>query len=333
MNRRDFITLLGSAAAAWPLAARGQQTERVRRIGLLTQYVEGDPAGARNIAAFRQKIRQLGWVEGHNLAIEYCWAAGRRDLYRKYAAELVAAAPDMLMASTGVGLGALLEVTRSIPIVFTSVLDPVGSGLIESLAHPGGNATGFILFEYGISSKWLDLLRQLAPRITRVAVLRDPSSTGGGGQLGALQAAASTLGIDLRPIDSRDLASVERAIAAFAQQPNGGLIETAAGAAGSSLINRKTIIMLAERYRLPAIYPLRFYVADDGGLMSYGPDQVELWRLAAGYVDRVLKGEKPAELAVQAPAKYELVINSRTAKTMGLTVPPTLLVAADELIE
>jgi len=332
MRRRDFITLLG-AASAWPRAARAQQTERIRRIGLLTQYVEADPAGARNIAAFRQKIRQLGWVEGYNLAIEYRWAAGRRDLYRKYAGELVTARPDMLMASTGVGLEALLEATRTIPIVFTSVLDPVGSGLIESLAHPGGNATGFTLFEWSIASKWLDLLRQMAPRITRAAVLRDPAGVGGGGQLGALQAAASTLGIELRPIDLRDLAGVERAIAAFAQQPNGGLIMTAAGAAGASSLNRKTIIMLAERYRLPAIYPLRYYVADEGGLMSYGPDQVELWRLAAGYVDRVLKGEKPAELAVQAPTKYELVINMKTAKALGLTVPPTLLIAADEVIE
>jgi putative ABC transport system substrate-binding protein len=333
VKRRDFIMLLGAGATAWPLAARAQQTERVRRIGVLTQYVEGDPAGARNIAAFRQKIRQLGWVEGYNLAIEYRWAAGRRDLYRKYAAELVAARPDLLMASTGIGLEALLEVSRTIPIVFTSVLDPVGSGVIESLAHPGGNATGFILFEWSIASKWLDLLRQMAPGITRAAVLRDPSGVGGGGQLGALQAAASLMGIELRPIDLRDLAGVERAIAAFAQQPNGGLILTAAGAAGASSQNRKTIIMLAERHGLPAIYPLRYFVADEGGLMSYGPDQIELWRLAAGYANRVLKGEKPAELAVQAPTKYELVINLKTAKALGLTVPPTLLVAADEVIE
>jgi putative ABC transport system substrate-binding protein len=328
MQRREFIALLGGAAA-WPLAVRAQQGDRVRRIGVLTQYSEGNPVAVRNIAAFRQKIRQLGWVEGYNLAIEYRWAAGRPDLYRKYAAELVAARPDMLMGSTGVGLGALLEVTRTIPIVFTSVLDPVGSGLIESLAHPGGNATGFILFEWSIASKWLDLLRQMAPRITRAAVLRDPSNAGGGGQLGALQAAAATLGMELRPIDLRDLAGVERAIAAFAQQPNGALIATAAGAA----VDRGAIVMLAAQYRLPAIYPLRYWVADDGGLMSYGPDQVELWRLAAGYVDRVLKGEKPSDLAVQAPIKYELVINLRTAKALGLTVPPTLLVAADDVIE
>ena len=276
MKRRDFITLLGSAAATpaiWPLGARAQEAEHVQRIGVLTQYVEGDPAGARNIAAFRQKIRQLGWVEGYNLAIEYRWAAWRRDdLYRKYAAELVAARPDMLMASTAAGLGALLEVTRTIPIVFTSVLDPVGSGLIENLAHPGGNATGFILFEWSIAGKWLDLLRQMAHRVTRAAVLRDPS-VGGGGQLGALQGAASALGMELRPIDLRDVVGVERALAAFAQQPNGGLIATA-GSGGRGTLDRKTIIMLADRYKLPAIYPLRYFVADEGGLMSYGPDQV-----------------------------------------------------------
>jgi putative ABC transport system substrate-binding protein len=219
MRRREFITLLGSAAA-WPLAAGGQQRERMRRIGILTQYSEGDPVGARNITAFTQKMRQLGWTEGYNLAIEYRWIAGRPDLFRQFAAELVAAQPDVLMASQGPGLAALLQATRTIPIVFTSILDPVGSGLIESLARPGSNATGFILFEWSISSKWLDLLRQMAPRLTRVAVARDPSTPGGGGQLGALQTAASTLGIELRPIDSRDPAGIERAIAAFAQQPN-----------------------------------------------------------------------------------------------------------------
>jgi putative ABC transport system substrate-binding protein len=329
IHRRDFITLLGGATAAWPLAASAQQGERMRRVGVLTQYAEGDPAGARNIAAFRQKIRQLGWIEGYNFAIEYRWTAGSPDLYRKYAVELVAAKPDLLMASTATGLEALLQATRTIPIVFTSVLDPVGSGLIDNLAHPGGNATGFTLFEWSIASKWLDLLRQMAPRITRAAVLRNPGTAGGGGQLGALQAAGATLGIELRPIDSRDPAGVEKAIAAFAQQPNGGLIETAT----ANSLDRRTVIMLAARYRLPAIYPLRYFVADEGGLMSYGPDQVEMWRLAAGYVDRVLKGEKPAELAVQAPTKYELVINMKTAKALGLTVPPTLLVAADEVIE
>jgi putative ABC transport system substrate-binding protein len=330
MRRREFITLVGGAAAAWPFAARAQQGERVRRIGMLTQYAEGDPAAARNLAAFRQKLRQLGWVDGYNLAIEYRWAAGRPDLFRQFAAELGADRPDVLVASVGVGVRALAEATRTIPIVFTSVLDPVGSGLIESLTHPGGNATGFLLFEWSISSKWLDLLRQMAPRLTRVAVIRDPSETSGGGQLGALQAAASTLGIELRPIDARDPAGIERAIAAFAQQPNGGLVETASP---TGALNRGVVVALAARHRLPAIYPLRYYVADDGGLMSYGPDQVEQWRLTAGYVDRVLKGEKPADLPVQAPTKYELVINLKTAKALGLTVPPSLLAIADEVIE
>jgi putative tryptophan/tyrosine transport system substrate-binding protein len=330
MRRRDFITLVSGAVAAWPSVARAQQANRVRRIGVLTQYSEGDPDGARNIAAFRQKIRQLGWVEGYNLAIDYRWGAGRRDLIRQFAAELVAARPDVLITSVGSALGPLLEVTRTIPIVFTSILDPVGNGFIESLAHPGGNATGFVLFEWSVASKWLDLLRQMAPRMTRVAVLRDPTGSGGAGQLGAVQAAASTLGVEVRPIDLRDPASVERSIAAFAQQPNGGLIETAAA---SGALSRSMVLMLAARHKLPAVYPLRYYVADEGGLMSYGPDQVELWRLAAGYLDRVLKGEKPSELAVQAPTKYELVINLKTAKALGLTVPPTLLVAADEVIE
>jgi putative ABC transport system substrate-binding protein len=263
------MSLLGGAAAAWPLAARAQHPERVRRIGVLTQYSEGDPDGARNIAAFRQRIRQLGWVEGYNLAIEYRWAAGRPDLFRKFAAELVAGQPDVLITSVSTGLGPLLEATHTIPIVFTSILDPVGNGFVESLARPGGNATGFVLFEWSIASKWLDLLKQMAPRMTRVAVLRDPSGAGGAGQLGALQAAAPAFGIELRPIDLRDPVGVERAIAAFAQQPNGGLIETAAASRG---LSRKDVILLAARHKLPAIYPLRYDVADEGGLMSYGPD-------------------------------------------------------------
>jgi len=321
------MALVGGAAA-WPIVARAQQGQPIRRIGLLTQYPEGDPIAARNFAAFRQRMRQLGWVEGYNLAIEYRWAAARPDLFRQFAAELVAAQPDVLMASAGSALDPLLQATRTIPIVFTSVLDPVGKGYVEGLARPGGNATGFINFEFSISSKWLDLLKQIAPRVTRVAVVRDPST--GGGQLGAAQAAASSLGIELRPIDSRDPAGIERAITAFAQQPNGGLIETLSV---TGQVNRRTIIMLAARHKLPAIFPLRYYVADDGALMSYGPDQVEMWRQTAGYADRVLKGAKPSELAVQAPTKYELVINLKTAKALGLEVPPTLLIAADEVIE
>jgi putative tryptophan/tyrosine transport system substrate-binding protein len=328
VRRREFITVLVSAAA-WPLAARAQQPSRVRRIGVLTQYREGDPIAVLRIAAFVQKLRDLGWVEGRNLAIEYRWAAADPGSYRRLAAELVATQPDVLLASVGGVLAAMLQATRTIPIVFTSILDPVGSGLVDSLARPGGNATGFMLFEYGISGKWLDLLKQFAPQVTRVAVVRDPSGAAGIGQLGALQAAAAPLGIELRPIDSRDPADFERAVEAFAQQSNGGLIQTLAA---TPQADRQTVIAAATRYKLPAVYPLRYY-ADEGGLMSYGPDQVELWRLAAGYVDRVLKGEKPAELAVQAPTKYELVINLKTAKALGLTVPLPLRTLADEVIE
>jgi putative ABC transport system substrate-binding protein len=328
VQRRTFITLLGSAAA-WPVMARAQHGERTRRIGLLTQYLEGDPIAARNFAVFRQRMRQLGWVEGYNLAIDYRLAAAKPELFRQFAAELVAARPDVLMASAGNGLEPLLQATRTIPIVFTSVLDPVGRGYVESLARPGGNATGFMLFEFSIASKWLDLLKQMAPRLTRVAVVRDPADSSGGGQLGAVQAAASSLGIEVRPIDPRDPAGIERAITAFAQQPNGGLIETISSA---GQVNSSTIITMAARHKLPAIFPLRHY-ADEGGLLSYGPDQIEMWRQTAGYVDRVLKGEKPSELAVQAPTKYELVINLKTAKALGLTVPPTMLIVADEVIE
>jgi putative tryptophan/tyrosine transport system substrate-binding protein len=328
IKRRAFVGLLGGAAA-WPLTARAQQPSRMRRIGVMTQYREGDPIAALRIAAFVQRLRDLGWVEGRNLTIEYRWTAADPDSYRRLAAELVATQPDILVASFAPALAALLQATRTIPIVFTSILDPVGSGLIDSLARPGGNATGFMLFEYGLSGKWLDLLKQFVPQVTRVAVVRDPSSTGGPAQLGALQATAASLGIELRPIDSRDPAGFERTVAAFAQQPNGGLIQTADA---KPQADRQTVIAAVARHKLPAIYPLRYY-ADEGGLMSYGPDQVELWRLAAGYVDRVLKGEKPAELAVQAPTKYEFVINLKTAKALGLTVPLPLRTLADEVIE
>jgi putative ABC transport system substrate-binding protein len=275
-------------------------------------------------------MSNLGWIEGRNVAIEYRWSAADPGRYRAFATELVALKPDVLMASNGPALQALLQATRTIPIVFTSVLDPVGSGLVESLAQPGGNATGFTAIEWGVSGKWLELLKQISPPVKRVAVIRDPSVSGGSGQLGALQAVAPALGVELRPIDSRDADGIARAIATFAQQPNGGLIETVSSTAA---LNRHTTITAAARHKLPAIYPFRYYVADDGGLISYGPDQVELWRLAAGYVDRVLKGEKPADLPVQAPTKYELVINLKTAKALGLAVPPNLLATADEVIE
>jgi putative ABC transport system substrate-binding protein len=329
MKRRDFIKLLGGTAAL-PLAARAQQGERIRRIGVLTQYREGEPAAVRNLMAFEQRLRDLGWVAGRNLAIDYRWDAGDPDLYRKLAAELVALQPDVLMTSNAFALAALREATRTIPIVFASVLDPVGGGLVESLARPGGNATGFTLFEFGITAKWLGLLKEIAPRTTRVAVIWSAGTAAGSGQLGSLQAAAGVAGVELRPIDGRDAGAIERAIAAFAQQPNGGLIMTATATA---TLTQQRVIAAAARHKLPAIYPTRPYVADEGGLMSYGPSQPELWRLAASYVDRILKGDKPADLPVQAPTKYELVINLKTAKALGLTVPPTLLVAADEVIE
>jgi putative ABC transport system substrate-binding protein len=329
LQRRDFIALLGGAAAAWPLAANAQQGERMRRIGVLAHFSEGDPTAVRLFSAFEHKLSDLGWTKGHNVGIDYRWTAARPDQVRQFAAELTAKQPDVLLGSSGPMVEALLQATRTIPIVFTSVLDPVGSGIIESLARPGGNATGFELIEWSISEKWIDLLKQIAPRTTRAGVVRDPSVPGGSGQFGALQAPARSLGVELRPIDSRGTDSIERGIAAFAQQPNGGLIHTVSE---SGTVYRQTVIRLAARYKLPAIYPLRYY-AQEGGLMSYGPDQTELYRLAAGYVDRVLKGEKPGDLPVQAPTKYELLINLKTAKALALAVPPTLLVAADEVIE
>jgi putative tryptophan/tyrosine transport system substrate-binding protein len=329
LQRRDFIAGLGSAAA-WPVVARAQPTDGMRRIGVLTQYPEGDPLAAVNIKAFGQKMRDLGWTEGHNVAVEYRWTAADPALTRRFAAELIAQHPNALMASTGPTLEALLQATRTIPIVFTSVLDPVGSGLIESLARPGGNATGFTLMEWGISGKWLELLKQISPQITRVAVIRDPSTPGGSGQFGALQAAAPSSGVELRPVDSRDGEGIERAITAFAQQPNGGLIVTAAS---SARLHRRTIIVAAARHKLPTVYPFGSWVADDGGLISYGSVQVELWRLAAGYMDRILRGERPADLPVQAPTRYETVLNLKTAQALGLNIPETLLATADEVIQ
>jgi putative ABC transport system substrate-binding protein len=329
MERRQFIALLGGAAAAWPMIARAQQSERVRRVGVLTQYRESEPAVTPLIAAFTRRLGDLGWSEGRNIALEYRWTAAEPEPTARFAAELVAARPDVLMATTGVTLAALLQATRTIPIVFTSAVDPVGTGLVESLAHPGGNATGFTLMEWSLSTKWLDLLKQISPRITQVAVIRDPATPSGAGEFGALQAAAPSLGVELRPVDSRDGGGIERAIAAFAQQPNRGLIVTASGTVG---LYRETIISAAARYKLPAVYPTRISV-DAGGLVSYGANAVELWRAAAGYIDRILKGEKPADLPVQAPTKYETVINLKTAKALGLVVPPLLLATADEVIE
>ena len=329
MNRRDLIALLGSTAATWPLGARAQQSERMRRIGVLTASAADDPDGQARMAAFLQGLQQLGWTDGRNVRIDYRWGAGDADRIRKYAAELVALAPDVILASGSATVAPLLQATRTVPIVFVQVADPVGAGFVESLARPGGNATGFTLFEYGISGKWLELLKQIAPAVTRVAVLRDPAHPAGTGQFGAIQSVAPSLGVEVSPINMRDAGEIERAIAAFARASNGGLIVTASALA---VAHRDLIVTLAARHKLPAVYYRRLFVTD-GGLISYGPDLVDQYRRAAGYVDRILKGEKPADLPVQAPTKYELVINLKTAKALGLDVPPTLLARADDVVE
>ena len=330
MRRREFITLLGGAAIAWPLAGRGQQVERVRRIGVLVASTADDAEAQARLAAFLQGLAQLGWSDGRNVQIDMRWATTNADELRRHAAELTALAPDVLVAATGTTTVApLLQATRTVPIVFVVVIDPVGAGFVASLARPGGNATGFTIFEYGISGKWVELLKEIAPRVTRVAVLRDPAISSGTGQLGAIQSVAPSFGVELSPLNMRDAPEIERAVTAFAQSSNGGLLVT-----GSALatVHRDLIITLAARHRLPAVYPVRFFVSS-GGLISYGPDSVDPYRRAAAYVDRILKGEKPADLPVQAPTKYELVINLKTAKALGLTVPETLLARADEVIE
>jgi len=329
MKRREFITLLGGAAAGWPLAARAQQGERVRRIGVLMALAADDPDAQIRITAFLQGLQQLGWTAGHNLQIETRWATTDTDSLRRHATELAALAPDVIVAGSGTAtIAPLLQATRTVPIVFTVAVDPVGAGFVASLAQPGGNATGFTTFEYGMSVKWLELLKEIAPRVTRAAVLRDPSIASGIGQFAAIQAVAPSLRIELTAVDVRDADETERAVTAIARSANGGMIVTPSPVA-SHHSNR--IIALAARHRLPAIYAWRFYAAA-GGLVSYGADLVDHYRLAANYVDRILKGEKPADLPVQAPTKYELVINLRTAKTLGLTVPETLLARADEVI-
>jgi putative ABC transport system substrate-binding protein len=329
MRRREFITLLGGAAVAWPLAARAQQSERVRRIGVLTGMAEDDAAGPSSMVAFQQGLQQLGWSVGRNVRIDYRWGAGDAERARRHAEELVALAPNVILANGGSIMAPLQQVTRTVPIVFAAVADPVGSGFVSSLARPGGNSTGFANFEYGISGKWLELLKQIAPTVTRVAVLRDPAVASGSGQFGAIQAVAPTLGVEANPVGLRDAGEIERDITEFARRSNGGVIVTAGGA---GIRHRDLIIALAARHRLPAVYANRFFVTG-GGLVSYGTHLVDHFRQAAGYVDRILKGEKPADLPVQAPTKYELVINLKTAKALGLTVPDTLLARADEVIE
>ena len=330
MQRRNFIRLLGGAAVAWPLAARAQQSDRVRRIGVLVAATADDGDYQARIAAFQQGLQQLGWSDGRNVHIDTRWATTKPDDIRRHAAELAALAPDVILAGTGTATVApLLQATRTVPIVFAVVIDPVGAGFVESLARPGGNATGFTVFEYGMSGKWLELLKQIAPAVTRAAVLRDPTIASGIGQFAAVQAVAPSLGVDLSAVDVRDAGEIERAVTAFARSSNDGLIVTASALATR---HRDLIIALAARLRLPAVYPYRFFVTI-GGLISYGPDFVDQYRQAAGYVDRILKGEKPAELPVQAATKYELAINLKTAKALGLTVPPAVLARAGEVIE
>jgi len=327
MTRRAFITLL-AGAAAWPLAAGAQQPERIRRVGVLMNLTADDPEVPGRVAAFAQGLGELGWTIGRNVRIDYRWGANDPDRGRRYADELIALVPDVILASGSTAVRPLLQVTRT-SIVFVQVTDPVGLGLVASLARPGGNATGFMLYEYGMSGKWLELLKELAPRVARAGVLRDSSSPGGIGQFAAIQAVAPSMGTELSPLDVRDASEIERAIAAFAGSANGGLIVTSSALVAA---HRKVIIALAARHRLPAVYPFRYF-ATGGGLISYGPDTTDPFRRAASYVDRILKGEKPADLPVQAPTKYELVINLKTAKALGLEVPPTLLARADEVIE
>jgi putative ABC transport system substrate-binding protein len=329
MKRRAFITLIGGAAA-WPLALRAQQPERMRRIGVLTSGATADDLdGQLRTAAFLQGLQQLGWTDGRNIRIDYRWGAGDADSMRKYAAELVGLAPDVVLASGTATVAPLLQATRTVPIVFVQVADPVGAGFVDSLARPGGNATGFTLFEYGISGKWLELLKEIAPAVTRAAVVRDPAQTAGTGQFGAIQSVAPSVGVEVSPINMSSAGEIERAMVTFTRSSNGGLIVTASAL---SVVHRDLIITVAARHKLPAVYYRRLFVTS-GGLISYGPDLVDQQRRAAGYVNRILKGEKPADLPVQAPTKYELVINLKTAKALGLTVTPTLLARADEVIE
>jgi putative ABC transport system substrate-binding protein len=328
VKRRQFITLIGGAAAVWPLAARAQQRDPMRRIGVLMHLAADDPESSTRIAALRQGLQHFGWADGGNVRIEYRWTKGQADLFRQGAKELIQLAPDVLVASTSLAVSALQEETRTLPIVFINVVDPVGAGFAASLAAPGGNATGFALFEFGISAKWLELLKQIAPSVTRLAILRD-ASLAGVGQLGAIQAVGSLFGVELTTIGIGDLSQMEVALTKFARSPNVGLIVTLSQPAA---VHRVLIIGLAAKLGLPAIYALPLF-AKSGGLIAYGPDVVDPYRRAAEYIDRILNGEKPADLPVQAPTKYELVINMKTAKTLGLEVPPMLLARANEVIE
>jgi putative ABC transport system substrate-binding protein len=329
VRRRELIGFIGSAGVAWPLVALAQPAEKVRTLGVLMNLAADDPEAKARMAAFLQGLQNLGWTDGRNLRITYRWSGTDADHIRKSAVELVALTPDIILTQTSVATAALLEATRTVPIVFTVVADPVGAGYVDSLAHPGGNATGFSNYEYSLAGKWPELLKETAPSVTRVAVLRDPSVAAGPGQFAAIQSVAGSLGMELHPVNVRDTGEIEHAIATFATGSNGGLIVTGSPQAA---VNRALIIGLAARYRLPAIYNVRFFV-NDGGLISYGPDNVDAFRRAAVYVDRILKGDKPADLPVQAPTKYELAINLKTAKALGLSVPSSLLAGAEAVIE
>jgi putative ABC transport system substrate-binding protein len=329
MKRREFITLFGGAAATWPLSARAQQADRVRRIGVLVPYPASDPESLARVGAFLQELQQLGWTDGRNVRIDYRWSAGSAEFARKYAAELVALTPDVILANGASIVAPLMQVTRTVPIVFAQVTDPVGGGFVDSLARPGRNATGFTVSEYGVGGKWLELLKQIAPRMTRVAVLRDPNNPAGTGLFGAIQTGAPSFGVEVSPVGLHDAHEIERGITNFARGANGGLIVTPSGLA---TVHRELIIAQAAQHKLPAVYPFRYFVTG-GGLIYYGPDPVDQFRRAAGYVHRILKGENAADLPVQHPTKYELAINLKTAKALGLTVPPTLLARADEVIE
>jgi putative ABC transport system substrate-binding protein len=330
MRRRQFLRGFGIATITWPLVARAQQPGQLRVIGMLVAGTADDPEHQARVEAFRQGLERLGWTDGRNARFDIRWATTNTDTLRKHAAELAALAPDVILSAAGTTTTApLLEATRDLPIVFVILIDPVGAGFVASLARPGGNATGFLMFEYGLSGKWLELLRQIAPGVTRVAVLRDPTIASGIGQFGAIQSAAPSLGLEATPFNVRDAGEIERDIAAFARSANGGLIVTAAPRV---LLHRDLIIGLAARYRLPAVYSTRAFFAN-GGLIAYGPDILDQFRRSAAYVDRILKGEKPADLPVQAPTKYELLINVKTAKALGLELPAALVARADEVIE
>jgi putative tryptophan/tyrosine transport system substrate-binding protein len=328
VKRRTFMTLLGGAAT-WPLAARAQQPERPRRIGVLMNRAPDNPEGQDRLAAFHQGLQELGWGAGRNVRIETRWTEDNADQTVKQAAGLIALAPDIVLASGTLAVTALQRVSRTLPIVFASVADPVGAGIVDSLAHPGGNATGFMIYEYNLGAKWMELLKEIAPRVTRVAIIRNAANPAGLAQFATLQNAAQSLGVQASPINVRDAREIERSVEAFARSPDGGLVVTQSA---SATVYRDVIIAAAARHKLPAVYALR-YDATGGGLISYGPDVVDQFRQAAAYVDRVLKGEKAADLPVQAPTKYELTINLKTAKALGLELPPTVLARADEVIE